>query len=110
MTTKDDWTVITGHGIGESAKEAVPVSPHGDLIDRDKFRNTVFIGELRVCPLLVQSNTEKTWTIPDTSYTRTFFLECLGHECAAYKDGVCVQFGGKATYQPASAEEGTNGE
>ena len=23
----------------------VPVPPHGDLIDRDKFRNTVFIGE-----------------------------------------------------------------
>ena len=25
--------------------EAVPVPPHGDLIDRDKFRETMFIGE-----------------------------------------------------------------
>ena len=30
-----DGTVITGHGIGESAKEAVPVPPHGRLIDAD---------------------------------------------------------------------------
>lgn len=60
---------------------------------------------LRACPLLVQSNTEKSWTIPDTSYTRTFFLECLGHKCAAYKDGVCAKFGGKATYLSASEEE-----
>lgn len=30
-----DGTVTTGHGIGESVKEAVPVPPHGRLIDAD---------------------------------------------------------------------------
>lgn len=30
-----DGTVITGHGIGEFAKEAVPIPPHGRLIDAD---------------------------------------------------------------------------
>ena len=32
-----DGTVFTGHGIGQTAKEAVPVPPHGRLVDADKL-------------------------------------------------------------------------
>lgn len=38
----------------------------------------------KACPLLVQSNTEPSITMRDASYTRTFFLECLGERCAAF--------------------------
>lgn len=64
---------------------------------------------LRACPLLVQSNTEKSLTIPDTSYTRTFFIECLGDKCAAYQDGVCAKFGGKVTYEDDTEKEEAEG-
>lgn len=30
---------------GEDRFDVILCPPHGDLIDRDKFRNTVFIGE-----------------------------------------------------------------
>lgn len=36
--------VVTNYA-GETIGEAVPIPPHGALIDRDKFRETMFIGE-----------------------------------------------------------------
>lgn len=42
-----DGTVITGHGIGESAKEAIPIPPHGRLGDLDAL--TIVMAE-GLCP------------------------------------------------------------
>lgn len=51
MPNKKNGSVLIIYPNGDAVFEdgyhykAVPVPPHGDLIDRDKFRNTVFIGE-----------------------------------------------------------------
>lgn len=60
----------------------------------------------KVCPLLMQSNTEPSLTIQGASYTRTFFLECLGDKCAAYisQGGFCEKF--QSTVKMREAEEG----
>lgn len=39
----------------------------------------------KVCPLLVQSETNPSLTIQGQSWTRTWFSECIGEKCAAYK-------------------------
>ena len=45
------------------------------------------------CPLLVQSDTNKSLTVSGQSWTRTYFLECLGEKCAAYRRGYgCLKF------------------
>lgn len=46
----------------------------------------------KACPLLVQSDTSPSLTVPGESYTRTFFLECLGGQCAAFVSGRCKRF------------------
>lgn len=46
------------------------------------------------CPLLIQSDTNQSLAMAGQSYTRTYFLECLGEKCAAYRsqDGFCEKF------------------
>ncbi len=45
------------------------------------------------CPLLVQSDTNQSCTVSGQSWTRTYFLECLGERCAAYRAGFgCLKF------------------
>ena len=46
----------------------------------------------KACPLLVQSDTSPSLTVPGESHTRTFFLECLGGQCAAFVSGRCKRF------------------
>lgn len=41
------------------------------------------------CPLLIHSNTHQSIRIPGESWTRTYFLECIGEECAAYDIDLC---------------------
>ena len=48
--------------------------------------------KLKACPLLAQSNTSPSMTVNGESYTRTFFLRCLGEECAAFLCGECKRF------------------
>ena len=40
-----EYTIAIRTNRRHSRCPLVPVPPHGDLIDRDKFRSTVFIGE-----------------------------------------------------------------
>lgn len=49
--------------------------------------------KLKACPLLPQSDTSPSFTIPGESHTRTYFIRCLGNECATYVDGYCMRFG-----------------
>ena len=45
------------------------------------------------CPLFIQSETSPSLTVKGQSRTRTYMLECIGEECAAYHDGgMCVEF------------------
>lgn len=46
----------------------------------------------KACPRLVQSDTDISCTIAGQSWTRTYFLECLGGLCAAYRAGECLMF------------------
>lgn len=47
----------------------------------------------KACPLLVQSDTNPSLTMAGQSWTRTYFLECLGEKCAAYHpSGFCERF------------------
>lgn len=43
----------------------------------------------KACPMLVQSETNPSYTIEGQSWTRTYFLECLGEKCAAYHGNSC---------------------
>lgn len=43
----------------------------------------------KVCPLLIQSDTNPSFRVEGQSWTRTYFLECLGNKCAAYHDYFC---------------------
>ena len=63
------------------------------------------------CPLLLQSDTEPSMTVQGRSYTRSYFLPCLGHKCAAYKrDGArhtCERFGTSVLYRvPDESKKG----
>lgn len=62
----------------------------------------------KVCPLLVQSNTEPSLTMQGASYTRTFLIECLGEKCAAYiqQDGFCEKFQSAVIFPTNKAEKG----
>lgn len=57
------------------------------------------MAELRPkgCPLLLQSDTEPSLTVSGRSYTRSYFLPCLGKKCAAFQikneRGFCERFG-----------------
>lgn len=47
----------------------------------------------KVCPLLVQSDTNPSYTVQGQSWTRTYFLECLGEKCVAYRKELgCLKF------------------
>lgn len=48
----------------------------------------------KLCPLLIQSETNPSMTIQGQSRTSTYFLECLGEKCAAYNEGhtTCERF------------------
>lgn len=47
----------------------------------------------KACPLLVQSDTNRSITVDGNGWTRTYFLECLGELCAAYRAGYgCLKF------------------
>lgn len=52
------------------------------------------IEKRKACPLLVQSDTNPSMTVNGQSWTRTYFLECLGDRCAAYhpQDGFCERW------------------
>ena len=45
----------------------------------------------KLCPLLVQSDTTPSLTMQGESWTRTYFAECIGEKCMAYRkqDGFC---------------------
>jgi DNA-binding XRE family transcriptional regulator len=62
-------------------------------------------GPLKVCPRLVQSETYPAMTPSgkDTC-TRTYMSECLGNECAACREGICVIFGTDVRYSPEVTE------
>ena len=48
----------------------------------------------KVCPLLIQSDTNPSCAVSGQSWTRTYFLECIGEKCAAYngQHGICERF------------------
>ncbi len=60
----------------------------------------------KVCPLLVLSDTDQSLTMAGQSWTRTYFLECLGEKCAAYQwqDGFCEKFQGIVTVKETAQE------
>lgn len=49
----------------------------------------------KACPLLIQRDTNPSLTIAGQSWSRTFFLRCLGPECAAWDEVTheCNRFG-----------------
>ena len=47
----------------------------------------------KACPLLVQVDTNLSCTVSGQSWTRTYFLECIGERRAAYRAGYgCLKF------------------
>ena len=48
--------------------------------------------KLKACPLLPQSDTSPSFTVPGESHMRTYFLQCLGNKCATFVDGYCTRF------------------
>ena len=44
------------------------------------------------CPLLIQSDTNLSFTMQWQSWTRTYMLQCVGEKCVAYQDGYCKKF------------------
>lgn len=47
----------------------------------------------KLCPLLVQSATNPSMTMEGQSWTQTYFAECIGDKCVAYRwDGQCHRF------------------
>ncbi len=66
--------------------------------------------ERKGCPLLVQSDTTPSLTMTGQSWTRTYFLECLGEKCAAYhaQDGFCKKFQGRVTAKEATQKGDTH--
>ena len=47
---------------------------------------------MKVCPLLVQVDTNPSYTIDGQSHTRTWFAKCLGIKCGGYANGFCNRF------------------
>ena len=45
------------------------------------------------CPLLIQSDTRRSWTVEGEAYTRSYMIPCLRDACAAYSNGECKRFG-----------------
>lgn len=62
----------------------------------------------KACPLLVQSDTNRSLTVEGQSWRRTYFLECLGEKCAAYhhQDGFCEKFQGTVNVKEAALKGG----
>ncbi len=62
------------------------------------------------CPLLVQSDTSASLTVQGQSYTRTYFLECLGEKCAAYRwqGEFCEKFQGTVSLKEKVREGESN--
>lgn len=60
---------------------------------------------MKSCPLLVQSDTQPSMCISGESHTRTYFLRCLGENCAAYhaQDGFCERF--NSTVNPEAKDK-----
>lgn len=56
---------------------------------------------------MVQSDTNQSLTVEGQSGTRSYFLECLGKLCAAYRDGDCMKFDGITVDITEEAEHGT---
>lgn len=49
--------------------------------------------KMKCCPLLVQSETRQSLTAKGESFTRSYFSECIGENCAAFKiGGFCEKF------------------
>lgn len=46
--------------------------------------------ELKVCPLLQQSDTHQSMVKAGDSWTRGYFLQCLGQKCAAFDFKNCL--------------------
>lgn len=46
------------------------------------------------CPLLIQQDTNPSLTVSGQSWTRSYMLECIGEQCAAYnrKKFFCERF------------------
>jgi hypothetical protein len=44
------------------------------------------------CPLLIQSDTNPSWTVAGETHTRTYFLQCIGEKCVAFEAESCKQF------------------
>lgn len=62
----------------------------------------------KVCPLLVQSDTNPSCTVTGQSWTRTYFLECLGNKCVAYRAGYgCLRFDDNPADLNEEEEHGT---
>lgn len=61
----------------------------------------------KACPLLVQSDTNLSMTIGGQSWTRTYFLRCIGEECAAYhtQDGFCEKWQNSTGLKEAGHDE-----
>lgn len=47
---------------------------------------------MKVCPLLVQSEPNPSYTDAGLFFTKTWFSECLGIKCGGYANGFCNRF------------------
>lgn len=66
------------------------------------------MAKRKACPLLVQSDTNLSMTVSGQSWTRTYFLECLGRKCAAYRAGYgCLRFDDNPVDLNEEVEHGT---
>ncbi len=65
------------------------------------------MANYKACPLLLQSDTNPSLMMEGEKHTRTYFLRCLGDECVAYKDGLCMRFDSIATKKDENAAENT---
>lgn len=61
----------------------------------------------KACPLLVQSDTNPSMCVNGESHTRTYFLRCLGEDCAAYhtQDGFCEKWQGSTELKEVAHDE-----
>lgn len=50
------------------------------------------MAEIKGCPLLIQSDTYPSYTMPGESHTRAYMLSCVEEKCAAYQNGKCMKF------------------
>lgn len=59
--------------------------------------------EHKACPLLVNSESQPSATVPGESLTFSYFRDCLANRCAAYRSGFCERF--KTVVDTLEAEE-----